>query len=56
MKRLTATLCEQPAEAARLDAAIATDLKELGHEVVTPFALHAMPSSACLRGPSHPMP
>ncbi|MBD3805469.1 MAG: N-6 DNA methylase, partial [Thioclava sp.] len=31
MKRLTATLREQKAEAARLDAAIAANLKELGY-------------------------
>jgi type I restriction enzyme M protein len=31
MKRLTATLREQQAEAAKLDAAIAANLKELGH-------------------------
>ena len=31
MKRLTATLREQMAEAARLDAAIAANLKELGY-------------------------
>ncbi len=31
MKRLTATLREQQAEAAKLDAAIATTLKELGY-------------------------
>ena len=31
MKRLTATLREQRAEAARLDAAIAANLKELGY-------------------------
>lgn len=31
MKRLTAMLCEQQAEAARLDAAIAANLKELGY-------------------------
>ena len=31
MKRLTATLREQQAEAARLDAAIAANLRELGY-------------------------
>jgi type I restriction enzyme M protein len=31
MIRLAATLCEQPAEAAKLDAAVAANLKELGH-------------------------
>jgi hypothetical protein len=31
MKRLTATLREQQAEAAKLDAAIAANLKELGY-------------------------
>ena len=31
MKRLAATLREQQAEAAKLDAAIATNLKELGY-------------------------
>ena len=31
MKRLPATLREQQAEAAKLDAAIGTDLKELGY-------------------------
>jgi type I restriction enzyme M protein len=31
MKRLTATLCEQQAEAAKLDATIAANLKELGY-------------------------
>jgi hypothetical protein len=31
MKRLSATLREQQAEAAKLDAAIAADLKELGY-------------------------
>ena len=31
MKRLTATLRQQQAEAARLDAAIAANLKELGY-------------------------
>jgi len=31
MRRLTATLREQQAEAARLDAAIAQNLKELGY-------------------------
>ena len=31
MKRLTATLREQQAEAAKLDAAIADNLRELGH-------------------------
>jgi len=31
MRRLTATLREQQAEAARLDAAIAANLKELGY-------------------------
>jgi hypothetical protein len=31
MKWLTATRCEQQAEAANLDAAIAANLKELGH-------------------------
>ncbi len=31
MQRLAATLCEQQAEAARLDAAIAANLKELGY-------------------------
>jgi type I restriction enzyme M protein len=31
MKRLTATLYEQQAEPAKLDAAIATNLKELGY-------------------------
>ena len=31
MKRLAATLCEQQVEAARLDAAIAANLKELGY-------------------------
>ena len=30
MKRLTAMLCEQTAESAKLDAAIAANLKELG--------------------------
>ncbi len=31
MKRLTATLRAQPAKAARLDAAVAANLKELGY-------------------------
>ena len=31
MRRLTATLLEQQAEAAKLDAAIAANLKELGY-------------------------
>jgi len=31
MRRLTATLREQQAEAAKLDAAIAANLKELGY-------------------------
>ena len=31
MKRLTATLLEQQAEAAKLDAVIAANLKELGY-------------------------
>ncbi len=31
MKRLTATLCAQHAEAAKLDAAISANLKELGY-------------------------
>ena len=31
MKRLTATLRKQQAEAAKLDAAIGADLKELGY-------------------------
>ncbi len=31
MKRLTATLCQQQAEAAKLDVAIAANLKELGY-------------------------
>ena len=31
MKRLTAMLCERQAEAARLEAAIAANLKELGY-------------------------
>jgi type I restriction enzyme M protein len=31
MKRLTATLREQQAEAGKLDSAIATNLKELGY-------------------------
>jgi len=31
MKRLTATLYQQQAEAAKLDTAIATNLKELGY-------------------------
>ena len=31
MKRLTATLRQQQAEAAKLDASIATNLKELGY-------------------------
>jgi len=33
MKRLTVTLREQQAEATKLDAAIAANLKELGHDV-----------------------
>ena len=32
MKRLAATLREQQADAAKLDAAIAANLKELGHD------------------------
>ena len=32
MKRLTATLREQQAEAAKLDAPITADLKELGYD------------------------
>jgi type I restriction enzyme M protein len=32
MKRLTATLREQQAEAAKLDAAITRNLKELGYD------------------------
>jgi hypothetical protein len=31
MQRLTVTLCEQRAEVAKLDVAIATTLKELGY-------------------------
>jgi type I restriction enzyme M protein len=31
MKRLTTTLCDQQAEAAKLDTVIAANLKDLGH-------------------------
>jgi len=31
MRQITATLCEQQAEAATLDAAIAANLKDLGY-------------------------